>query len=142
MYQCCHYYDLIVIAVVVLIYNLALFFRRSNPRKWWLAFRAVTAVHLFVAYICFWVTLILITLVGTNSAGFWTAVDSLTPKRSALIYTHLALFGFYLIVSGVRIYWSKLRKAGRQPRVFKAKSISPSALPPPAAAATPVEVKA
>jgi hypothetical protein len=116
----------LLVALVMATYQLALVFRRSNTKQWWLAFRAMTGAHLFVAYITFWIWLILISLVGNPddtrfTDGFWSAVSTLTLNRSSLVYTHLSLYLLYLFDSGLRMYYAKLRKEGRQPRVFRPK---------------------
>jgi len=107
-------------AVVVMFYNIIMLMRAKHYKEWWLAYRAVAGLHLFVAYICFWLTLFLIVLVGHDHVGFWNAVGDLTPKRSAVIYVHIAIYFALLFVVAMRIYHSKLRKKGRQSRVLDA----------------------
>jgi len=111
---------------VVLFYNGVLMMRAKHYKEWWLAYRAVAGLHLFVAYICFWLTLFLIVLVGHDNVGFWEAVSDLTPKRSAVVYIHIAIYFVLLFVVAVRIYYSKLRKKHRQPRVLAAVAPTPA----------------
>jgi hypothetical protein len=98
---------------------------RHRTKKWWLAYRAVVAVHMFFGYVFFWVVLLLVALLSTGNKGYFHAVSTLTVKRRSLVFTHMTAYLLYLICVIIRVYFAKMRKEGRQTRILQAEGASP-----------------
>lgn len=105
-----------LITAGIIFYTFCIVVSIQQSKLWWLAYRAVHAVHLFVAFVSFWICLITIVLVGGSGHGFWTGVDHLTPKRQAAVYCYVVFYILYILVTLYRLFLQKLRKRGRMLR--------------------------
>lgn len=89
----------IAATVVFLVFSIKLLLRRNeiDLDDWLMNWRALTICHLFVAYVCFWVTVAITLLALAQGADFWVVVGNLSNLQTFMVTLQIAIFFVYVV---------------------------------------------
>lgn len=124
----------IIMSLLMIPNQMKFLFMRSEHfnQNWLIVFRAVTALHLGILYLTFWVVLMMLGLENASTQietpGFWSEVAQLPPRKAAAVYIHFAACLALLASTGARVVLAKLRKKDRAPKVLRGAVVPQSTL--------------